>query len=103
MIFTGFDKQLLIRFKTILAVISNLKYKINVQRFKDYCIKTAERYVALYKWFYMSPTIHIVLFHGFQMVREFDYPFGIISEEAHESKNKDIKKYRQHYSRKMSR
>ena len=101
--FIGFDKELLTRFQTILAVISNSQYLINVNTFKYYCLDTAKLNTSLYYSFYMPPTVHVVLIHGYLMVQKFDYPFGIISEEVHESKDKDIKKYRERYSRKINR
>ena len=101
--FIGFDKELLTRFQTILAVISNSQYLIDVNEFKHYCLDTAKLNTSLYHWFYIPPTVHIVLIHGYLMVQKFDYPFGIISEEAHESKNKGIKKYRERYSQKINK
>ena len=66
-------------------------------------METAELYVSLYPWYYMPPTVHKVLIHGAKVIREAIVPIGQLSEEALESRNKDIRKYRKNYTRKCSR
>lgn len=51
----------------------------------------------------MPPTVHKVLVHGADIVKHALVPIGQLSEEAQEARNKEFKKYRQDYSRKMSR
>lgn len=87
----------------ILAVISNVTYKINIDYFRKYCLETAKRYVSLYKWYHMPPSLHIILIHGYQILENFDVPCGSLSEEAQESRNKNIKRFREDLSRKMTR
>ncbi|XP_031782937.1 uncharacterized protein LOC116416855 [Nasonia vitripennis] len=61
------------------------------------------RYVELYPWYYMPPSIHTILIHGHLIVQAVVLLIGMFSEEAQECKNKDIKRYRENHSRKTSR
>ena len=66
-----------------------------------------ELYLSLYGWFPPSPSVHRVLCHGAQFIREFCNPYqipvGFLSEEAGESNNRRIKFYRTHHTRKVNR
>jgi hypothetical protein len=53
--------------------------------------------------FYMPPSVHKILIHRPYIVASFFLPIGQLSEEAQESRNKNIKKYREHFTRKSSR
>ena len=78
--------------------------KIDVIKFKDFARKTAEKYVELYDWYYMSSTVHKLLIHGADIIEKNDIvPIGTLSEEASESRNKDFRRFREHHSRKRSR
>lgn len=99
---TGVDLNLIERFGVILEVISS-GYKINVERFSEYCRETAKLYVELYSWHPMSPTVHKILIHGSLVVQHALLPIGILSEEAAEARNKHFRQYRQNFSRKFSR
>lgn len=99
---TGIDETLIIRFGVILQCLSSGQ-QLHVKRFEDYCWSTAQLFVHLYDWFYMPPTVHKILIHGPSVVASFGLPIGQLSEEAQESRNKDIKKYREHFTRKSSR
>lgn len=76
---------------------------MNVDAFETYCKSAAELYVEQYSWFHMPPSVHIILLHGHQIIRNAILPIGMYSEEAQESSNKIIKKFRNDYSRKTSR
>lgn len=99
---TGVDENLIHRFHVILQAISS-GYDIDEEKFKDYCVNTARLFVALYPWYYMPTSVHKVLMHGAEIVKYALLPIGQLSEEAQESRNKDIKNYRLHHSRKCSR
>ena len=51
----------------------------------------------------MPVTIHKVLLHGAVVISSALLPIGQMSEEAQESRNKHLKQYREHHSRKISR
>lgn len=98
---TGIDQDLIHRFGVILQTI-NSGYEINIENFEQYCLKTAENYVSLYEWYYMPPSVHKLLIHGPIIVKEAILPIGELSEEAQETKNKDIRRYRESHTRKIS-
>lgn len=51
----------------------------------------------------MPITVHKVLFHGCDLIREAILPIGQLSEEAQEARNKEIRRYRELFTRKTSR
>lgn len=99
---TGINKNLLYRLWIILMTMS-CGLAINEKKFKIYALKTIVIYLKLYPWYNMPTTIHRVLIHGDIIIQNAIAPIGLLSEEAQESKNKDIKRYREHFTRKFSR
>lgn len=51
----------------------------------------------------MPATVHKILIHGSAVISSFLVPIGQLSEEAQESRNKDIRNYREDHTRKFSR
>lgn len=100
---TGLDEDLIRRFSVILQAITSGE-PINVSKFKEYAYITAEKYVELYNWYYMSVTVHTILLHGAEIIAyNAIVPIGSLSEEASEARNKDFRNFREHHSRKKSR
>ena len=99
---TGFDKEIMKKFKVILATISS-QCKINTAAFKVYCLETAKIYVSLYDWYYMSTSVHVILLHGHQVMDGIFLLIGMMSEEAQEHNNKIINNFRECHTRKSSR
>nr|XP_022901971.1 uncharacterized protein LOC111414763 [Onthophagus taurus] len=81
---TGIDKNLIYRLKIILDTLCS-GYNINIKRFQDYAQETAKLYVKLYNFYPMSPTLHKVLRHGAEVIKEVILPIGQLSEEAAEA------------------
>jgi len=50
----------------------------------------------------MSSTVHKFLIHGLEFIEHAFLPIGQLLEVAHDSRNKDFKKYRRHFTRKIS-
>ena len=98
---TGFDKEILNRFSVILDTI-NSGYQVDSQKFKDYSLQTARLYVRKYPWWPMNAAVHIILLHGWAVMDSLKIPMGELSEEAQESKNKDLKFTRTFRTRKCS-
>jgi len=48
--------------------------------------------VSPYTWYYMLASVHKLLIHGSAIVSAALPPIGLLSEEAQEARNKDIKK-----------
>jgi hypothetical protein len=99
---TGVDEELIRRIYIILQAMS-CGFQIDVQKFQKYTEETARKFVELYPWFYMSPTVHKILIHGYKIIDSFLLPIGQRSEEAQESCNKFIKRFREDFARKCSR
>lgn len=99
---TGFDEQLITRFKVILEALCSGKH-IDGQKFDEYCNETAILYIEKYSWYYMPSTIHKILLHGKDIIEHHVMPIGSLSEEAQEHRNKHLKEYRRDHSRKTSR
>lgn len=51
----------------------------------------------------MPSTVHKILVHGAEVIKSAILPIGQLSEEAMEARNKDLRNYREHHTRKTSR
>lgn len=98
----GVDETLISKFHTILQVLSS-GFAVDVAKFQNFCLETARLFVNLYPWYCMPTSVHKILIHGFQIIEWAPLPIGQLSEEAQEARNKDIKKYRENFSRKCAR
>lgn len=78
-------------------------FSVNVAAFEKFCFETAELFTTLYSWYCMPTTVHKVLIHGGQIIDWAPLPIGQMSEDAQEARNKDVKNYRENFSRKFSR
>ena len=98
---TGIYIQIITRFGVILRTLWS-DYDINEDVYEEFALRTAEMFVERYSWYYMPPTFHKILIHGRQVISSTLIPIGQLSE-AQESRNKYIRRYREHFSRKISR
>jgi len=98
----GIDETLIRRCSVILQALSS-RYRVNASAFDNYGKETAKLFVSLYSWYYMPASVHKVLIYGSAIVSAALLPIGHLPEEAQEARNKDIKKFREHYKRKLSR
>ncbi|XP_025411419.1 uncharacterized protein LOC112684234 [Sipha flava] len=99
---TGVDKNIIVRFKVILEVISSGE-KIKGVEFNNYTFETAQLFISKYPWFYLPASVHKILIHETQIVENAILPIGLLSEEAQEARNKDMKRFRENNTRKISR
>ena len=51
----------------------------------------------------MPTSMHLVLINGHQIMDNFILPIGLLSEEAQEAKHEIFKRFRDRFSRKISR
>lgn len=98
---TGVDERLITRFGIILSVLASGR-AIDFDKFDCYAIRTVELYVELYPWYRMPASVHKILIHGSQAIKFIMIPIGQLSEEAQETRNKDVRFVREHRTRKMS-
>lgn len=99
---TGVDEIIIRRFAVILFSLSSGR-EINTEEFQQYCTTTCLLYEDKYSWYQMTPTVHKILVHGHLIMENAILPLGQLSEEAQEARNKDIRMYRQLFTRKTSR
>lgn len=99
---TGVNENLITRYSVILQALA-CGSKIDSDKFDDYAKETAKLYISFYNWFYMPASVHKILLHGAKIINHFLIPIGILSEEAQESRNKDLKYYRKFNTRKCGR
>lgn len=99
---TGLDEQLIRRFGVIVQALSSKK-SISAQNFGLYAKETAALFISKYSWYYMPVTVHKILIHGEDIIKNALVPIGQLSEEAQESRNKDFRKFRESRSRKINR
>lgn len=78
-------------------------FDISVARFGIYTLDTAKLFISLNPWYPMPTTVHKILIHDSAIINSFLLPIGMLSEETQEARNKDIKYFREHFSRKTSR
>lgn len=100
--FLGLNEELIQNFQTILIALS-CQLPIDATEFENLCISTAKIYVLHYNWYPMPSTVHKILIHGGEIVKNSILPVGMLGEEASESRNKDYRVYRRYHSRKNSR
>jgi hypothetical protein len=86
----------------ILVVISS-GLPIDSEKFGEFCKSVCQKYLALYKWYYMPVTLHKILIHGEEIIKNSRLPLGMLSEQAGESRNKLYRRYRETHARKTSR
>lgn len=99
---TNFDQALLHNFFVILITIST-NYSVDVDKFKEFCKSTFSMYLSIYPWYPMSPTVHKILVHGWQIMNSSLVPVGCLGENASEARNKYYKSDRKSHARKNSR
>ena len=99
---TGVDKTLISQFSIILRTISSGQ-NINLETFSQLLSDTKKLYLRLYPWYYMPSSVHKLLVHGQDIINNFDLPIGQLSEDALESRHKDVRKQRLSHTRKSSR
>lgn len=99
---TGLNQDVICRFHVILQTLS-CGHQINVHKFKQYCLETARLYQTHYKWYYMPTTVHKILIHGAEVLEHSLLPIGQMSEDAQESCNKYMIRFREDCARKYSR
>ena len=70
--------------KVIYVVLQTLSsgLQIDPDAFQVYCVNVANRYVELYSWYYMPQSLHCILLHGHEVVRQFSLPIGLLTTSS---------------------
>eukprot|EP00734_Pompholyxophrys_sp_LG126_P000280 Pompholyxophrys_sp_v1_NODE_85_length_2191_cov_13.368446.p1 type:complete len:611 gc:universal NODE_85_length_2191_cov_13.368446:242-2074(+) len=99
---TGLDENIIWRFKIILNAINASGHEIDPEKFRQFTDHTFNNLMQLYSWYMMPSAIHKLLIHGWQIIKELATPLYLLSEEAAESSNKEIKKIWKDHARRTS-
>jgi len=99
---TSFDQNILYNLYVVLITISS-EHSVDVDKFKAFCEDTFLLYVNTYPWYPMSPTVHKILIHGWQIINSSLVPVGCLGENASEARNKYYKNDRKSHARKNCR
>ena len=84
--------------------IFNSDMKIKTEEFGNLCRNTYLLILDSFPWANISPTLHKLLAHSEEILRDINFGYGLkcFSEEGSEACNKLIRKYREHLARKFS-
>ena len=99
---TNIDLTLIQNLGTLLGTLS-CGFAIDTEKLRSLANRTLELHVKNYSWFYLPVTIHKILIHAADIVNGIALPIGHMSEEAQEARNKDVRRYREMFTRKFSR
>ena len=95
--------QIMLGLHTTVKVINSQKRKINVEKLRLLTKETNLRLVETFPWAVISPSVHRVLAHSWEVVRANDsFGLGGLSEEGLEALNKNIREIRDSGARKDS-
>ena len=99
---TGLDKNIITRIHVALQAVTCF-FPLNNDAFASFCRQTAEEYVRKYSWYFMPVSLHKLLVHSATVAAQCQVPIGIVSEEAAEASNKDLRRFRLRHTRKDTR
>ncbi|GBL72170.1 hypothetical protein AVEN_115159-1 [Araneus ventricosus] len=86
---TGVEFNLIKRLGIILECI-NYSMKINLEKFAEFTSATQDICLRNYSWYPMSISLHKILFSGRDIIEACILPIGSYSEEAQETKGKQM-------------
>ncbi|KAI6646218.1 Dna-mediated transposase [Oopsacas minuta] len=88
----------------VILRIINSDRKINTEELGCLCTDTYLLILQSFPWVNITPTLHKLLAHSEEILREMNFEYGLkcFSEEGSEACNKLLRKYREHLARKTS-
>ena len=95
---TGVEVELIRRLHIILQAVTCC-LPLSGEALGSFCSETASLYVEHYSWYPMPATLHRLLLHSAAVVQHCLLPIGAMSEEAAETRHKDVRLYRLHRAR----
>eukprot|EP00734_Pompholyxophrys_sp_LG126_P000336 Pompholyxophrys_sp_v1_NODE_122_length_1766_cov_2.347165.p1 type:complete len:280 gc:universal NODE_122_length_1766_cov_2.347165:840-1(-) len=102
---TQLDTDWLKNISTFIRAMSS-GYAVAEEKIRLFSSRLAEQCISLYDWHPMPQSVHKALIHGWVSIVNLQFytvPIGMLSEEAGETTNKEIKWARLHHARKFSR
>lgn len=98
----GLHQWLLDDLHTIL-VTTSCGLPVDSTKFWEFCKTVAAKYISEYNWHPMTVTIHKLLVHDKDIIKQSILPVGLLSEQAAETRNKYWRSGRKHHTRKVDR
>ena len=89
------------RLRIVMVAIS-YQEQLNCDKFESFCLKTFNIIRIKFPLYDVPQGVHELLFHSYQVARELNLPLGMYSEQAQESSNKVVKKFRKYNIRHSS-
>ncbi|KAI6661435.1 hypothetical protein LOD99_13307 [Oopsacas minuta] len=88
---------------SVLLRIFNCDHAVDTDKLNSLCKDTYESILSNFPWANVTPSLHRLLAHSTELVRDCNGGFGLknFSEEAVEACNKLIRRYREHLARKI--
>jgi len=90
---TGLDAIIIRKFSILLQAISSNE-EINPEKFDDFAKTLAKHVIEKYGWYYMPASVHKILLHGADIIKNVLLPIGQLSEEVIEARHKEFRKKR---------
>ena len=99
------DESLIHRFHVILTLLASTNKNFNSKKVEEYFHETLCKILndPDINWYLSPQAVHKVLLHSGQLMDIKQIPIGNLSEEALEARNKDVRNFKQFFSRKVSR
>ncbi|KAE8751247.1 hypothetical protein FOCC_FOCC002075 [Frankliniella occidentalis] len=91
---------------SVLQCVINSEFFTDVKKLEQYCTETCNIYVNNCGWYIMPSTVHKILVHAPSIVdhcQQKGIPVSAYSEEEQETRNKDLREFREHRARKAKR
>ena len=99
---SGF-KFIHLRLSAIIRVLVSQHHEIDIVWYKELCTETLLKIREIFPWAVISPSLHRVLAHSWEIIANNDGKgLGSESEEPAEALNKFVRYFREHGARKMS-
>ena len=95
--------QILLSLTTVVKVINSQKTKVNTDKLRLLTQQTNMKIVETFPWAVISPSVHRILAHAWEVIEENDgYGLEGLSEEGLKALNKNIRHTRTYSARKKS-
>ncbi|KAJ1530185.1 hypothetical protein ONE63_005114 [Megalurothrips usitatus] len=89
----GIDREKVERVAIILVLFS-IQKRVKLNELRLYSLATYKLIVEKIPWYYVPQSVHRMLLHGHQILKECTLPVGMLSEEPQEARNKDYSYFR---------
>lgn len=99
---TGLDEEVIRKFAILLQAIASNR-QCDPQKFDSFAKNLAKFVINKYGLYYMSSTVHKILFHSAEIIKHAIIPISQLSEEAIEARHKEIRKYRSQHTKKINK